>query len=227
MTKGTGMDRTALDVLSSTTAELAPGAADNRLVPLIAAGTADLRALSALTLEQHHIIASDRGSFAYLAERSAARREDACAVFFAGLAGGENSAAERLEALTAACGLDSADVAAYEPTAGCQAYPSYVARLALTGAPAETALALTANFAAWGGYCATIAERLRTHYGFDDEGCGFFDFFGEPAPGLEAQAADAIQAGLDGGLDIASARRHGRLLQSYELMFWNTLAELA
>ncbi|WP_371793320.1 transcriptional regulator [Streptomyces sp. NBC_01471] len=221
------MDRTALGVLRSTTAELAPDTGDNRLVPLIAAGTADLGALSALALEQRHVIASDRSSFAYLAERSAARREDACAVFFATLAGGENTAAERLEALIAACGLDGADVASYEPTAGCQAYPSYVARLALTGAPAEVALALTANFAAWGGYCATIAEGLRTHYGFDDEACGFFDFFGEPAPGLEEQAAAAVQAGLDGGLDTAAARHHGRLLQSYESMFWNTLAELA
>ncbi|NDZ81645.1 transcriptional regulator [Streptomyces sp. SID10853] len=223
------MDRTALDVLKSTTAELAPGAADNRLVPLIAAGTADRRALSALALEQRYIIESDRSAFTHLAERSAARRDDASAVFFAGLAGGENTAAERLETLIAACGPGAADVAAYEPMAGCQAYPSYVARLALTAAPAEAALALTANFAAWGGYCATIADGLRTHYGFDDAACGFFDFFAEPAPGAEAQAAAAVQAGLDSGpgLDTAAARRHGRLLRSYELMFWNTLAELA
>ncbi|MFE2379640.1 transcriptional regulator [Streptomyces sp. NPDC059398] len=221
------MHRTALDVLRSTTAELAPGAADNRLVPLVAAGTADPGALSALALEQRYVIDSDRSAFTYLAERSAARGDDACAVFFGALAAGEEIAAERLEALTAACGLGGAEVAAYEPTAGCQAYPSYVARLALTAAPAEAALALTANFAAWGEYCATIAEGLRTHYGFDDRGCGFFDFFGEPAPDLEAQAADAVQAGLDSGLDLAAARRHGRLLQSYELMFWNTLAGLA
>ncbi|WP_328315918.1 transcriptional regulator [Streptomyces sp. NBC_00388] len=218
------MDRTAHGVLSSITAELAPRAADNRLVPLFAAGTADLGALAVLALEQRHIIASDLSSFAHLAERSAARGEDACAVLFAGLADGENTAAERLGSLITACGLDSAAVAAHEPMAGCQAYPSYVARLALTGAPAEAALALTANFAAWGGYCAALAEGLRAHYGLGDEACGFFDFFAGPAPGAEAQALAAVQAGLDRGLDTAAARRHGRLLQRYESMFWNTLA---
>ncbi|WP_405783389.1 transcriptional regulator [Streptomyces sp. NBC_00859] len=218
------MDRTAHDVLRTTTAELAPGAAENGLVPLLASGAADRGAVAALALEQQHVIASDRSAFTHLAGRSAARGDDACAVFFAALARGEDTAAERLEALITGCGLDRADAAAYEPTAGCQAYPSYVARLALTAAPAEAALALIVNFAAWGGYCATIAEGLRTHYGFDDAACGFFDFFAEPAPVLEAQGTAAVQAGLDGGLDLTAARRHGRLLQSYELMFWNTLA---
>ncbi|MFD0382255.1 hypothetical protein ACFQ2B_06830 [Streptomyces stramineus] len=43
-------------------------------------------------------------------------------------------------------------------------------------------VALTANFAAWAGYCATVGRALRTHYGFDDRACAFFDFFAEPAP---------------------------------------------
>ncbi len=35
----------------------------------------------------------------------------------------------------------------------------------------------------------------------------------------------AVQAGLDGGrLDETSAHRYGRLLQTYEAMFWNALS---
>ncbi|WP_329164628.1 transcriptional regulator [Streptomyces sp. NBC_01267] len=225
------MGRTAQDLLRAGKAELAPAAAANPLVPLIAAGTARLGALRALALEQRHIIASDRSSFHHLAVRCTERRESAAAAFFTSLEEGEEAALEQLAALIAACGLDEADVTGYEPTAGCQAYPSYVARLALTGRPAEAALALTANFAAWGGYCATIAQGLRTHYGFDDKACGFFDFFAQPASGLDAQATAAVQAGLDAGpgstFDITVARRHGRLLQSYESMFWDSLARLA
>jgi hypothetical protein len=64
---------------------------------------------------------------------------------------------------------------------------------------------------------------MREHYGFDDEACGFFDFFATPLPDDEAVAV--VQAGLDAGaLDQEAARRYARLFQSYELMFWNTLA---
>jgi hypothetical protein len=100
-----------------------------------------------------------------------------------------------------------------------------VAWLALNAEPAAAVLAILANFAAWGEYCATIAAGLRKHYGFDDEACGFFDFFATPVPELEEQALAAVQAGLDSGVPLDAARDHGRLLQSYELLFWNTLAD--
>ena len=88
-------------------------------------------------------------------------------------------------------------------------------------------LALSANFAAWGGYCATIAQALRGHYGFADEACGFFDLFAEPAPELERRALTAVRAGLDAGrVDEEAVHRYGRLLQGYETRFWHALWEL-
>ena len=84
------------------------------------------------------------------------------------------------------------------------------------------------NFSAWGGYCATIAKALRTHYGFTDESCAFFDFFAEPAPDLDEAAMKAVRTALEEGrLDENRARRQARLLQAYEAAFWTTLAELA
>jgi hypothetical protein len=100
-----------------------------------------------------------------------------------------------------------------------------VAWLALNGSEADVALALVANFAAWGSYCAAVAEGLRRHYHLDDEAVGFFDFFATPVPEVEAQAAAVAAASLEGGEPPASARRHARLVQAYELQFWNTLAE--
>jgi hypothetical protein len=44
-------------------------------------------------------------------------------------------------------------------------------------------------------------------------------------PEVEAQASAVAQASLRAGEPPPSARRHARLVQAYELMFWNTLAE--
>ncbi|KUF16995.1 hypothetical protein [Streptomyces silvensis] len=222
------MTSTSHELLAGATAELAPEPHANPLVPLVAEGRADRAALAALALEQCRIIPADRRSFLHLAARAADAELPACADFFGVLAEGESVALDRLGPLLAACGSDEDAVAAYVPTAGCQAYPAYVAWLALNAEPADAVLALTANFAAWGGYCADLATALRGRYGFSDEACGFFDFFAGPAPDLDRAVLAALQEGLDlERLTPAAALRQGRLLQDYEAMFWTSLAARA
>jgi TENA/THI-4/PQQC family len=218
------MTASARELLECTRKELAPGEHENRLVPLIARGAASRGALAALAAEQHRIIASDWRSFLVLASRSA---DPAAGGFFVGLAQGEQLALEKVARFAAACGLGEQALRDYKPRAGCQAYPSYLAWLALNGEPGEVVLAVVANFSAWGSYCETVAQALRVHYGFDDAGCEFFDFFAAPPPDGDEPALAVVQAGLDAGRATDQAREYGRLLQSYELMFWNTLAELA
>jgi thiaminase len=211
---------TARELLDAVRAELAPRDAENRLVPLIADGTAPRSVFAAIAAEEMHIVPSDWRSLHTLAARS---DTPAARSYFGGLAGGEEAALAKLAPLATATGLDDDAAKAHEPRPGCQAYPAYFAWLALNARPAEVAVALTANFGAWGTYCAAIARGMREHYGFDDEACGFFDFFATPLPDDEAVAV--VQAGLDAGaLDQEAARRYARLFQSYELMFWNTLA---
>ncbi|MFF6951027.1 transcriptional regulator [Streptomyces iakyrus] len=215
------MTHSARDLLRTTTAALAPDPQANPLVPRIAAGTAPRATLTALALEQTWVIPADRRAFEHLADRSAVADPEAVA-FFTTLAQGEALAGEHLAAFALAC---RAQEASYEPLPGCQAYPAYVAWLALNAAPADVVLALTANFSAWGGYCATIATALREHYGFSDEACAFFDFFAEPSPDLDRLATAAVEAALDAGrLDEERARTYGRLLQTYEAMFWDALS---
>ncbi|MFE0044111.1 thiaminase II/PqqC family protein [Streptomyces albireticuli] len=215
------MTRTAQDVLTDAARELAP--APNATVERIAAGEAPVEVLAALALEQHHVIVGDRRSFAHLAGRAAP--VPAVAAFFENLARGEDSALGHLGALATACGLDEAAVRAYEPRAGCQAYPSYVAWLALGAEPVDVVVALSANFAAWSSYCATVGRALRERYGFDDAACAFFDLFADPKPGAPDAVLAAVSAGLAAGrLSEPSARRYGRLLQDYESMFWDSLA---
>jgi len=211
------------ELLAAVRAELAPRDDENELVPLIADGTAPRSVFAVLAAEELRIVPSDWRSLHTLAARS---DEPAARSYFGGLAAGEEQALAALGPLAQEAGLTPDAVRAHEPLAGCQAYPSYFAWLALNAAPAEVAVAITANFAAWGGYCAQIVRGMGTHYGFTPAAMAFFEFFAEPLP--DDGAVAAIQAGLDAGtLDERRARSYARLFQAYELMFWNTLANPA
>ncbi|QIK05875.1 transcriptional regulator [Streptomyces sp. ID38640] len=215
---------TAAAVLDDAVRALAPDSAANRLVSQIEAGAAPRSVFATFALEQHQVIAADRVSFQHLARR--ADGDPPVADFFDLLAQGETRALKRLAGLADACGLSEREITEYQPRPGCQAYPSYAARLALSGEPADVAIALTANFAAWGGCCAIVAAAMRDHYGFPEAARGFFGFFAEPAPAVDEKAREAVQHGLDTGqAQPATAHRYGRLLQSYELMFWDSVAE--
>ena len=213
--------QTAADLLAAVRQQLAHSDDANRLVPLIESGTAPRTVLAALAGEQSHIIDSDWRSFLALA---AAAQRPSVRAFYTMLAQGEGLVLEQLRVFAAAAGLDEAGLAGYRPQAGCQGYPSYLCRLAHHADPADVVLGITANFAAWGGYCARIAAALRTHYGFADDQCGFFDFFATPSSELDELAERAIDESR-ADIDPGRAVEYGRMLQDYELMFWNTLAE--
>ncbi|MFI9031243.1 transcriptional regulator [Streptomyces sp. NPDC053560] len=218
------MAGSASDVLDSAVRDLAPGPGANTLVPAIAAGEAPREVFATLALEQHHVITSDRRSFRHLAGRAAA--EPPVAAFFTFLADGERVALEHVRTLATACGLTERETAEYEPRPGCQAYPAYAAWLALGAEPADAVLAFAANFTAWGGYCRAVGQAMRHRYGFTDEACAFFDFFAAPAPELTDRTLTALQHALDAAtLDHTRALRYGRLLQAYELMFWEGLGK--
>ncbi|MEV7469222.1 transcriptional regulator [Streptomyces kronopolitis] len=215
---------TAVDVLDDAVRVLAPDTDANRLVARIEAGTAPRAVFATFALEQHQVIAADRLSFQHLARR--ADGDPPVADFFDLLAQGEARALKQLAGLADACELTEREIAGYRPRPGAQAYPSYAARLALGGEPADVAIALSANFAAWGATCATVEAAMREHYAFPEAARAFFGSFAEPAPAVEEQARRAVQHGLDTGqAQPAVAHRYGRLLQAYELMFWDAVAD--
>jgi hypothetical protein len=214
----------ARDLLKAAREKVAPAENDNRLVPLIASGQAPRSVFATIAAEESRIVRSDWRSFLTIAARCT---EPISRELFSGLAAGEGLALTKLDSLRAATGLDDTALAAYEPKAGCPAYPAYLAWLCLFGEPADVIIALLANFAAWGDYCGTIARAMREHYGFDDDACAFFDFFAEPVPGADDAAAAAVQLAVDAGRQTDEAFTYARLFQSYELMFWNTIADEA
>ena len=82
-----------------------------------------------------------------------------------------------------------------------------------------------ANLAAWGENCGKVAAALRDAYGADDAAVAFFDFFATPAEDFEARAVAVLGEALAAGDSPFLARRATRLLQAYELSFWDALAE--
>jgi hypothetical protein len=210
----------ATDLLADIQAS-APPEPDNPLVVAFERGSAPLSLLGVIAAEESRIVASDQRSFQHLADRAAGTP---AAAFYASLVTGEGLAAAELPALAHAGGMSAAAVAGHPPRVGCQAYPAYVAWLSMYGEPAAVVLALLANFAAWGNYCGRIAVALRRQYGLTDAACAFFDFFATPAPELEQQGIDGVQAALDAGADLGAAGEYTRLLAGYEEMFWSALA---
>jgi hypothetical protein len=117
-------------------------------------------------------------------------------------------------------GIDEGGLAHYELHAGCQAYPAFVSWLALNGSRADVALAFLANLAAWGESCRRLGALLK-----DRCDISFFEFFTEAAPGFEELALTVADLGLAAGDSPSRALRSARLLQAYELLFWDTLAD--
>ncbi|MEU4561906.1 hypothetical protein AB0F72_26275 [Actinoplanes sp. NPDC023936] len=217
------MSETARALLTDIQTGIAAGAGPNPLVAAVTTGRAPLAAVAALAAEERIIVPADQRAFLLLAARS---EEPAAVRFFTGLAQGEGLVQPMIPPLAAAAGMGGEALASYEPRAGCQAYPSIVAWLALNAEPAAVALALVSNFAAWGGYCAELARGLRERYGFGDDACAFLDFFAEPVTEPLELAVVAAQAAIDSGRDLGQARRHARLLHENEELFWRTLAEI-
>jgi pyrroloquinoline quinone (PQQ) biosynthesis protein C len=170
--------------------------------------------------EQYTILGSDLRSIAHLVARfgDTPSRE-----FFLNILQGERAAWDALLAFARALGLSEADLRAYEPQPGAHAYTNYVAWLALYGSEAEVAAAFLVNLAAWGANCGRMSRALKARYGLREADVAFFEMFATVPPGFEAGALAVIQAGLARGAEPARIRRAARLLQAYELLFWDTV----
>jgi len=170
--------------------------------------------------EQYNTIASDLKSVAYLVSRfgSAPSRD-----FFLGILHGEKAAWDVLLTFAFGLGLTAADLHAHEPLAGAHAYTCYMAWLALYASDAEIAAAYLINFPAWGQNCGRLSRILKERFGLGEKEVAFFDLFASPPATFEANALSIIQQGLDRGTEPRLIQRAARLLQAYELMYWDTL----
>ncbi|CAB9500619.1 expressed unknown protein [Seminavis robusta] len=110
-----------------------------------------------------------------------------------------------------------------------QGYPSYWARLALNNQRAAGAAACAVNFPAWGRMCQGLLAAFQKHNADKctkedlDKGLAFIQFFATPIENLDEMAAAVIMHSM-GPSDVCSyedVATHVRLLQEYEVLFWD------
>jgi thiaminase len=170
--------------------------------------------------EQYTIIASDLRSVAHLVSRfGGSPSRD----FFLGILQGERAAWDALLTFALGLGVSEAQLREHEPLPGAHAYTYYMAWLAFYASDAEIAAAYLVNFPAWGQNCGRLSRILKERFGLGEKEVAFFDLFASPPATFEANALSVIQQGLDRGVESRVVRRASRLLQAYELMYWDTL----
>jgi pyrroloquinoline quinone (PQQ) biosynthesis protein C len=186
-------------------------------------GEAPIETLESFAVEEFYIIQSDLRSQALLTSRFGVTPSGD---FFRGLLEGERTAYGLILRFGTALGLDEATLCARDPRPGGQAFPNAVVSLAAFGTEAEAAAAFLLNFGVFGENTARMAVALQKVYGFTPQKVEFFTFFGTPIPGFEEAALAVIAAGLEKGAQPRDIKRAARLLQKYELQFWDTVAEV-
>jgi thiaminase len=170
--------------------------------------------------EQYTIIGSDLRSVAHLVSRfGGSPSRD----FFLGILQGERAAWDALLTFALGLGVSEAQLRDYEPLPGAHAYTYYMAWLALYASDAEVAAAYLVNFPAWGQNCGRLSRILKERFGLGEKEVAFFDLFASPPATFEENALSVIQQGLDRGIEPRLIQRAARLLQAYELMYWDTL----
>jgi hypothetical protein len=186
-------------------------------------GRVSLDSLKVFAGQQHHIISSDLRSIALILSREGMRPSRD---FLMNILQGEAAALDALRAFAEALGLNTSDLDLFEPLPAAHAYCTFVAWLSLYGSDAELAGALLVNFPAWGANCGRMRAALREKYDLAPSAVAFFDLFAE-MPSFEPEAIAIVQSALDQGLPAHLIQRAARLLQGYELMFWDAMAGVA
>jgi hypothetical protein len=185
-------------------------------------GQASVEQIAAVAAEEYSIIRSDINSFSHMAQRWDTPNGSH---FFGDLASGETLALPLLIDFGTNVGLDKQDLAAYEPRPKSQTYPSRVAWIAANADRASAAASFLVNFGVFGENMAHMRDALINLYGFASEEIEFFIFFAEPIPGFEDDAIEVIAVGLLQGACPRDVQRSARLLQAYELDFWQAATD--
>ena len=204
--------------------ELGPIEDQIRNVPFLTAleaGEVSRGQLQGFACEEFNIVNSDLRSNALLVSRLGASPGG---TFFKTILDGEIIALQLLLDFGAAVGFSESDLERCEPSAGGQAFPAYVASLAAFSNQADVAAAFLLNFPIFGENTGRMADALQVApYNLSAEEVAFLTFFATPVPGFEEQAIATIAEGLRSGAKPRLIKRSARLLQAYELLFWETV----
>jgi len=186
------------------------------------AGRIKRERLRIFAVQQSHIIGSDLRSVALMVARASSEESRR---FFLELLEGERAALKTLGLFRAAVVAAPGPPVSDEPLPGAFAYCAFVAWLSLYASEAEFAGALLINLPVWGANCGRMADALRSTYGFSEAEIAFFTMFANTPPGFEDRAAAVVAEGLERNVATTMIRQAASLLQGYELLFWDTMAQ--
>ena len=115
----------------------------------------------------------------------------------------------------------------YPITSKAQGYPSYWSRLAHTNTKGRGigAAACAVNFPTWGNMCRELSKALKSHDANHDDhqqSFAFIDFFGTPIDNLDDMAVRIMK---QDGVTYDEIVTSVRLLQEYEILFWDAIYE--
>ena len=200
---------------------------DHPFLRKVEQGAYSKKQLAILPKEEYYIVASDLLSSRHLLQRFESAPSGS---FFKSLVENEEFAQNNIVKLTEALGCSLGELRAHEPDPRCQVYPSYFARLALHGSEAEVLVAFASNFSVWWSACKRVAVALVEQHGVPEQATAFLNPFNEVPPPdapFDELTTDAIERGLRGDVGAQELVRVARIIQHYELWFWDALEALA
>jgi len=166
--------------------------------------------------QQYYIVSHDVKSLAIMLSRAKGREVD----FFNLLLQGDIQALSNLIKMAGGLGLSIEDLEAFDPSPESVAYTHYLAFLANYANAGEQALALVVNLPVWGSACGKLSKGLKTNYSLTDT--SFLEAFASTPEWIETQALEIIEPYLPE--HERRIRRAAKLIQGYELMFWNGIS---
>lgn len=176
-------------------------------------GSLPLDRVKAFAANQYYIVSHDARSLALIVSRSTSGEE---LEFFNTILKGDVEALPLLIRMAEALGWRVSDLEDYTPIPEAVAYAHYLTALAHFASPGEQAVALIVNLPIWGSNCKRLSMALKEKYGIEET--SFLDLFAQPMAKSEEAALSIINRYLP---EEKRMRRVARLIQAYELMFWD------
>jgi len=144
--------------------------------------------------------------------------------FFEFLTSGMNMTVKLHSKMAQGLGLN--DLEEYAPRPLCQAYPAHLSKLATHHQPAVLAAALAVNIPVWVEMCGSLYEALLENYmdKVKEEDLQFIKMMATEVEGLDKMAMEVIEANdfiLLDGVDYKTVKDGVRILQAFEIMFWD------
>ena len=205
--------------------------------PVISAaesGTLNVECIKRFVLEQYYVIKSDTASLEaglnLHGKTSAAYKE-----FFEVFLSGEKFLKEIHLKMADALHISEKELDNYQPSHLCQAYPSKFCQLVHQSDPSIVAIAFAVNFPAWGQMCGRFKAALLANYkdqlGLTEDNLGFLSYCAEPTewlPSLVDKVASASKSlsKYDFEISYKEIKDAVRLLQEYEVLFWDGVFEM-